>query len=198
MEKSIDANRGLCHSCHTHGNRITKMRTKTLLLTAAIAMAGIASSLAQGNVYSQNIVGYVNVVLVGGTNFSLVANPLDDGTNPCASLLASLPNKSQVQVWNPALNGGAGDFDFSQKTAGAWSPNLSIPPGTGFFVKPQSAAAITNTFVGQVIIPPGGTNTVALPALSFRLVGSPVPYAGNLQDPANTQGFNLGSSLPNK
>ena len=50
-----------------------KMRTKTLLLTAALSAAGIASSMAQ--VYSVNAVGYVNTPLV--TGFNLISNPAE-------------------------------------------------------------------------------------------------------------------------
>ena len=53
------------------------MRTKTLLLTAALAAAGVVSSMAQ--VYSVNSVGYVNLTLPNG--FSMIANP-----NPPSSL----------------------------------------------------------------------------------------------------------------
>ncbi len=59
------------------------MRIKALLCAAALA-AGAVSSMAQSNVYSLNIVGYVNVPLV--TGFNLIANPLDNGTNDLASL----------------------------------------------------------------------------------------------------------------
>jgi hypothetical protein len=56
------------------------MRTKTLLLSAAAMAAGLVSSVAQSNVYSVNVVGYVNQVLPAGTLVA-VANPLDNGTN---------------------------------------------------------------------------------------------------------------------
>src|SRR5665213_3609351 len=129
------------------------MRTKTLLIAAAALVAGIATSNAQ--VYSQNVVGYVNVTVPANT-LVLTANPLDDGTNTTTSLGAALPNKSQIQIWN-----GSG-FTATSKAGGVWSPNLSIPVGTGFFVK--SPTAITNTFVGNVIVPSGGSGTNALPA----------------------------------
>jgi hypothetical protein len=71
------------------------MRTKTLLLTAALCAAGIATSKAQ--VYSVNAVGYVNTSLLKG--FNLVSNPLDnkatDG-NKIKNLFASLPAGAQV------------------------------------------------------------------------------------------------------
>src|SRR5947207_10303632 len=50
------------------------MRTKTLLLTAALAAAGAASAMAQ-NVYSVNAVGYANVSVPSG--FSMIACPFE-------------------------------------------------------------------------------------------------------------------------
>ena len=145
--------------------------------------------MAQSNVFSVNVVGYVNTVLPAG-QFALVANPLDDGTNTITSLGAALPNKSSAQIWN-----GSG-FTLSSKGGGVWTSNLFIPPGTGFFVK--SPSAVTNTFVGNVILGFGGTNTVNLPAGVFSLVGSPVPFAGALADAAGDNALNIGSQLPNK
>jgi hypothetical protein len=140
-------------------------------------------------VYSANVVGYVNVTLPAN-NFALIANPLTDGTNTANSLLAALPNKSTIQLWNGSGYSGA------SKGGGVWTPDVSIPTGTGFFA--LSPTAVTNTFVGEVIVGPGETNSVALAAGQFSLVGSAVPYSGNLNDAANTQGLNLGASLPNK
>jgi hypothetical protein len=159
------------------------MKAKTLLIAAAALVAGVVSSEAQ--VYSANIVGYVNAV-IPANQLTLVANPLDDGTNTITSLGAALPNKSQVQVWN-----GSG-YTVSSKGAGVWNNNLSIPVGTGFFVK--SPNAITNTFVGNVAVAPGGSTTNALPSGALVLVGSTIPYTGDLTD----TNLNLGPSLPNK
>jgi len=167
------------------------MRTKMLIGAAATMVAGILSASAQ--VYSVNVVGYVNAVANGAGAFTLLANPLDDGTNTVTSLGSALPNKSSVQIWN-----GSG-FNLATKTNGAWTANLSIPPGTGFFVKtPAASGSITNTFVGNVIVAPGGgqTNKALTPGLA--LVGSPVPFAGNLNDAYGTNSLNLGAQLPNK
>jgi hypothetical protein len=148
------------------------MRTKTLLLSAAALAAGLASSMAQSNVYSVNVVGYVNKSFPAGA-FLLIGNPLDDGTNTLNSALASLPAKSQAQFWNGA------SFDNYTK-GGTWPAAPGIAPGVGLFVKSQTA--ITNTFVGSVAAPVGGSVTQALPAGVFVLVSSKVPYAGDLND----------------
>jgi hypothetical protein len=157
---------------------------KTLLIAAAALVAGVITSEAQ--VYSVNVVGYINVDMPAGQQV-LVANPLDDGTNTVTSLGSQLQNKSQIQVWN-----GTG-FTGTSKTAGAWgTPNLSIPVGTGFFVK--SFTHITNTFVGNVIVGPGNSVTNALPAGALVLVGNAIPYSGDLLD----TNVNLGPTLANK
>jgi len=159
------------------------MRTKTLLIAAAALAATVISSEAQ--VYS-GVVGYVNVVLPAGT-FALVATPLDDGTNTVTSVGANLPNKSLIEIWN-----GTG-FTASSKAGGVWTPpDLAVPPGTGFFV--NSKTAITNTFVGQVDTAVGASTTNSVPAGTFVLAGSTIPFTGDLND----TNLNLGPTLANK
>jgi hypothetical protein len=171
------------------------MRTKTLLLSAVAVAAGIISSQAQSNVFSANVVGYVSSVWKGGGVFTLSANPLDDGSgNQLTNLLAALPNKSSVQVWD-SVNA---TFVGTTKAGGTWGTNFAIPPGTGFFVKSASATDITNVFVGSIVVPNGSSNSAALPSGAFILLGGAIPYSGNLTDAYNTASFNLGASLPNK
>ena len=160
---------------------------KTLLIAAAALVAGVISSDAQ--VYSANIVGYVNVTCPAGA-LVLTSNPLDKGTNTANDLLSALPTKSSIQVWN-----GTGFTAFTKGAAG-FSPNPSLPVGTGFFVKASSA--FTNTFVGNVVPNPGGNqSTVALPSGTLVLVGSTLPIAGTFND-VGTNALNLVATLPNK
>jgi hypothetical protein len=149
------------------------MRTKTLLLTAALSAAGVATSMAQ--VYSVNAVGYVNTTLVPG--FNLVSNPLDNketGGNQIRALFASLPFGTQVYNFN-----GTG-FDISTKDdlVGDYDPatfaSAVIPPGKGVFVRNNTAQNQTVTFVGEV---PQGTLTTSIPA-GFSIVASQVPQEG--------------------
>ena len=157
------------------------MRTKTLLLACATLALGLATSQAQ--VYSQNVVGYANVVIPGNGAFSLVANPFDDGNGNYATNLlnSALPKKSQYEIWN-----GAG-FVATQKTGSppSWPATASdqLPPGVGFFVQNGSpgslAPDLTNTFVGTVIVNASVSVTNSEP-IGFSLQGSPIPYAGNL------------------
>jgi len=149
-------------------------------VAAAIAAGAVT---AQAQVYSVNVVGYVNQVMPAVTLVA-VANPLDDGTNTLDSALGGMPAKSSAQFWN-----GAG-FDVSGKTSAGWSPNTSVPPGLGFFV--NSKTAYTNTYVGELVVNPGESITNSLPAVVLVMVGSPLPYAGDMNDP------NLGLDLPAK
>jgi len=149
------------------------MRTKTLLLTAALSAAGVASSMAQGTVFSVNAVGYVNTSLKKG--FTLVSNPLTAADNSIGALFVSVPDGTQVSKFNGtkfdtttqdiALSGG---FDKPAIAA------LLVTPGEGVFVK--SAADGSITFVGEV--PQGTLNNAYPKGLSVR--SSQVPQEGKI------------------
>jgi len=156
------------------------MRTKTLLLAAALSAAGIAASLAQSNVYSLNVVGYVNIPLVSG--FNMIANPLDlDGTglnnNVNTVFSNSLPSGSTVY----AFSGGAyANPAASYSTKGGWgggvaAVNAALQPGGGVFVNVPSA--VTVTAVGNVL---QGALSQAYVA-GFTMLSSKVPQTGLLQ-----------------
>jgi hypothetical protein len=156
------------------------MRTKTLLLSAAALVASAIASQAQSNVYSANIVGYATVVLPGNGQYVLVANPFDDGNGNYLTNIVNgnLPKQSQVLTW------GGATFNTLQKLAGGWPASTQqLPPGVGFFVRnggPGSGApALTNTFVGSIVVPNGGFVTNQVP-IGYSLQGSPIPYAGNI------------------
>jgi len=144
---------------------------KTLLIAAAALAASVISSQAQ--VYSQNIVGYVNVPVHSG--FNTLNNPLN-GTSNNLSVVLPPVETSQVLIWNGINGYSTYTFD-----TGAWVDDNSNPadpivaPGTGFF---YFAPATNNlTFVGQVATASGTsiTNTILG---GFRLIGSKLPYAG--------------------
>jgi hypothetical protein len=143
--------------------------------------------MAQSNVYSLNVVGYVNTPLVGGGQFTAVANPLNSTNNTLLGVFSGLPSGSQVQVWNYGIQ----DFNVYTKTSTSFtSGGATIPfvPGQAVFVK-ILGAGVTNTFVGEVM--QGSlTNSVAA---GFNMVGSIVPQSGlattdlGLQPPNGTQ-----------
>jgi hypothetical protein len=153
------------------------MRTKALILSAALVAAGVASSMAQSNVYSLNIVGYVNVPVPAG--FSILSNPLDDGlndSNVISSVLSSTNTEDGDLVYLFSPTQGYANIETFFNIPGnfvGWSPGTnSVAPGTGFFFFSKHATNIT--FVGQIA---AGTYTNALAAGSFNLVGSIVPEA---------------------
>jgi len=161
------------------------MRTKALILTAAVVAAGVASSMAQSNVYSLNVVGYVNVTVPPG--FSMLANPLDDGNgNYLTNIIDNsthnvLPNASKIYIWNL----GNANYDSGptyRVTGNGWRtgsayPTNQIPPGTGFFLfnsDPVTGGPGTNasiTFVGSVVQSNSPLATVSLPA-GLSLIGN--------------------------
>jgi len=150
------------------------MRTQALLLTAALTAAGIASSLAQNNVYSVNVVGYVNVTVPSG--YSLIANPLDAGNNTVSNLFNSAPGSvgATVYTWNGAGFVGNNNDEFG---AGWAIPAQDLSPGKGFFVK-NPGAPFTNTFVGTVL----QGNLVNTPVVGYSLIASKVPETGFVKD----------------
>jgi len=143
------------------------MKTKTTLLTALVAFAGGASLMAQ--VYSVNMVGYVNLTIPNG--FSMIANPLNATTNTIAQLLPAPPEGTIVYKFN-GTSYAINSFNF-----GEWDvPNQTLNPGEGCFIKNTSGAPFTNTFVGEVMV---GNLTNAIPS-GFSIRASQVPQAGQL------------------
>jgi hypothetical protein len=167
------------------------MRTKTLLAAAAMLAAGFASSMAQSNVYSLNVVGYVNKVLEGAGNFSVIHNPLNSSSNTVSGLLTTLPTGYQVQKWNNTT----ADFDSYTRVPfpPGWSPGTAttttLNPGEGFLVlSPGGAGNVTNTFVGEVL---QGSLTNSFVA-GYKLTGNLVPDSG----PVDTLGLSS-ANVPN-
>jgi len=147
------------------------MRTKTLVLSAVLGAAGLVSSFAQ--VYSVNAVGYVNVAIPAAGGWRLVCNPLDAGTgnNTIAKLI---PNATESTFLYKYSNGSYEPPNIFE--GGEWSsPNQTLLPGEGAFVK--SGGAFTITFVGEVA--QGAASNKQL-ATGFNMTGSLVPQAGKL------------------
>jgi hypothetical protein len=152
------------------------MRTKSMILGAAILAAGVATSMAQSNVYSVNVVGYVNRVIPGSGGFALVSNPLDTGNNVYSNLFQTLPVGSVVLKWSGSAFAPATRIAFGT----GWSPSTNnlntLNPGDAAFIQsPPSSGPITNTFVGSVV---QGTWTNSFPA-GFILLGNQSPDTGD-------------------
>lgn len=165
------------------------MRTKTLLLAGALSLAGLATSLAQSNVYSLNVVGYINVPLVNGANaagtFNLIANPLDldgYGTNNTFNSVLSTNGWAQGTVaygFNPATGlYESATFNFINKSWGNTPVAvLGLQPGNGIFLKNGNAGTAgptTVTLVGNVM-----QGTLGNPInQGYQIASSMVPQAG--------------------
>jgi hypothetical protein len=149
------------------------MRTKTLLLTAALSAAGVATSMAQ--VFSVNAVGYVTKT-VPANGFALIANPLIAADNSINALFAGSPAGTQVFKFNSATasftSATFDDLDGAFLPAAAAA--ATVVPGEGVFVRNPTGAAITITFVGEV--PQGDLKNPLPKGLSIR--SSQVPQAG--------------------
>jgi hypothetical protein len=158
---------------HTQKDKHKHMRTKTLLLTAALSAAGLATSMAQ--VYSVNAVGYVNQT-VPANGLAILAIPLN-GTN----------NNVNTTLWLP--NGFDGttmyrfdDLQQNYQNAITWFEgfgwagdefNPVVNPGEGIWIQNTAAQALPITFVGEV---PAGTLNNPIPGgNALKLASSVVP-----------------------
>jgi len=157
------------------------MRTKTLLIAVAALAVGLASSVAQSNVYSLNVVGYINKEILGGNKYTGVANNLN-GTNNTLPVLfgatgaVGLPGGSAVLKWYP----GALDYTTYPKLAGPGftgaGATATLNPGEGALVR-NAGGTYTNTFVGEVL---QGTLTVSNSSagLGYQLIGNATADSG--------------------
>lgn len=146
------------------------MRTKTLILAAAVSAAGLATSMAQ-TVYSVNTVGYVNLVIPPG--YSIIANPLMGATNTIPVLFAGAPQGTIIYKYKVD-----GTYDINNLRPGTlgWAfKDMTLVPGEGVFIfNPSTTTSITNTFVGEVF---GGTNVIRQ---GFSIISSMVPQEGRI------------------
>jgi hypothetical protein len=140
------------------------MRTKTLLSVAAMLAVSFATT-TRAQVYSANVVGYINQSIP--TGFSMVANQLDTGTNTVGNLLPAPPNNTSIFKF-----AGAG-YIANNYYYGWTDPTMTLNPGEGFFVY-NPGAPITNAFVGTVL---QGTFTNAI-TTGFTFQSYVVPKTG--------------------
>lgn len=159
------------------------MRTKTILLTAAVCAAGVASSVAQ--VYSINVVGYINKVVPAAGGYALASNPLKGTSNTIDEMFGGgkLPNGGQVAWWDPPGSANPSPpFKVANRTLfGTWAPagieTTVLGPGRGMFIKSPTGATspVTNTFVGEVA---QGSLTNKYNPIGYYLSGNLVPDSG--------------------
>jgi hypothetical protein len=156
------------------------MRTKTLLLTAALSAAGLLPSMAQ--VFSVNAVGYVNIT-VPANGYMMVANPLVGNPNNNLDNILPLPSGftgTSVFRFNAATQGY---YDTMQWLEGVgWlagdENDKVIAPGEGFFVQNIQGGPLNVTFVGEV---QGGTSQNPITGNNaYSLRSAIVPKGGPL------------------
>jgi hypothetical protein len=149
------------------------MRTKTLLLSAA-ALGAVGLVTASAQVFSVNAVGYINVTVPPG--FTLIANQLNNGNNTLAEVIPNAPDATIIYKWTGTGWNIAG-FDEIVPGEGEWdTPNLTLAPGEGAWIRNTSDQPFTLTFVGEV---PQGNLSNPFPQ-GFSIRSSEVPQAGLL------------------
>jgi hypothetical protein len=148
------------------------MRTRVLYCLAALA-AGAASSLAQSNVYSLNIVGYVTYTQQA-SKFNIIANPLNTTNNDVSNVFSSAAQYPGLTVYKRNSGGGYDQSTFDPDLT-AWTAPLDVSPGTGVWLSTPPGSTFTNTFVGEVTL--DSTNTVEA---GYSIKSSVVPQAGLL------------------
>jgi len=180
------------------------MRTK-LLLAAATLAAGLASSMAQSNVYSVNVVGYYNLV-TPAKGYSFIADQTTNGVNDINTFFTNGVVSSAdgslntvLYVWKGALTPGYKvytwflDADanaaFGASAGNGWydgNGNLAVDQlknGAGSFLYNASNGPITNTIAGTVTqgmtaqtVQPGFNALSITPALSTNLDSSLIQF----------------------
>jgi len=146
--------------------------TKTLLCLAALTAAGVATSMAQSNVYSLNVVGYYNRTTVAH-QFTMIANQFVTTNQTIAKILAGVPDGTTVLKWTGvafAPDNYSSDFGWDDE-------NITLLPGEGFFLKNNANTNFTVTFVGEVN---QNTNTTTYAANVYKMSSLYTPQAGLL------------------
>jgi hypothetical protein len=169
------------------------MRIKTLL-AASLAAVAIPAMAADVPVYSQNIVGYVNLPIKEG--FNLVANQLDaDGTgvnNWTTNVFGSqLPINTIVYAYN-GTGYDQGTYSSNKLTKVVkWTASPNVNPGRALWVQVPTGALGGQTqqvvTVGQVLQGPLVNPYMGNAAAKFGFVASMIPVAGSIQTNMNYQ-----------
>jgi len=137
--------------------------------------------MAQTNVYSLNIVGYVNLSLPPG--FSMIACQFQTTNNTIASLLndaSGVYDGIQIYKWNgTGFSLDTGDSALSPYANG-WDNNgvITLNPGEAAWLKNPRTTNVNVVFLGTV---PSGTLSVSVKGPgAFNMISSPVPVAGDV------------------
>lgn len=166
-----------------------------MLLVAALSAAGALTSTAQ--VFSVNMVGYINKTLPAGAKVNVVANQLNNKLangsidNTIGTLIVLPAGAGSVNTsFIKQGNGTPGFHDAAVWDASVgWGPGASItlnPGDAAYLITPGSFPGATLTFVGEVQL----TSSMAVPN-GISLMSTVVPQAGYLALPAGTPAGNL-------
>jgi hypothetical protein len=154
------------------------MRTKTMLLSALLGSLGTVAVMAQSNVYSLNVVGYVNITCNPG--FNIVSCPLqaspDNTLNTLLPPAGSAYKKWQVWTYDPTLSTPYGE-DVALASVWGGGGLETINPGQAVWLYNPGVSTSNITFVGTV---PNGPITTTLHPNSFNLVSSAIPASGDV------------------
>jgi len=163
-----------------------------MLISALLGALSSVSVMAQTNVYSLNVVGYINVSIAPG--WSILTCPLV--CSPDNTLNTLLPNTNGyfnqvgppalhtlVYAWTPgqgyvvqeeAVVASVNNSNTGWRYGGA---DIALSPGSAAFVYNPFSAPLSATWVGTVV---SGTNLVNPLVPGWNLVGSIVPASGDL------------------
>ena len=160
------------------------MKKTLLILGAALASSVITS---QAQVYSQNIVGYINTTVIGG-QYNMLNNPFTIGlTNGGNEVFGTqLPDGTQLFQWNGAgfdvslydTTIGASTNNWYNGDGSAIAPIPVINPGKGYFLLPPKS--FTNIFTGTVVIQTGTSITNHIVGGLYNMVASYLPVGGSV------------------
>jgi hypothetical protein len=122
----------------------TGMNKFSLGCAMVLSLVVLPGSL-EAQVYSSNIVGYINLVLANGDN--LIANQLSQGGNTLGELFPQgAPEGTTFTEWNPSQLAYLPQSIYD--TNSGWSIDYTLSYGQGGLLDARSA--FTNTFVGSV------------------------------------------------
>ncbi len=137
--------------------------------------AGAATSMAQSNVYSLNIVGYINYSQPANS-FRVAANPLNLTNNDVSFVFTSASSYPALTIYKRNSSGTGYDFQSFDPDLLAWTGPLDVSPGAGLWIQSPVGNTFSNTYVGEVKL----SSTVAIKA-GYNLISSVVPDTGLLQ-----------------
>jgi len=172
------------------------MRTKTLLLTAALAAAGAATAMAQSTIYSVNAVGYVNSTIRGLTGsasaaqgFGAYANPFEADVT-LGTLIPDGSPPASLTFLNFNDDGSSNSASYDKANDDFWTDgSIPLKLGKGFLIK-NFGADFNVTWVGQVKQSVGSTPISNPIAQGQFLYGSFIPQEATLSA--------LGLDAPNR